>query len=97
MIYSEIMLFSLLTIISGFLGLAYEVIYQRSFSLINGDLYSTYAIIVLTFIAGMSIGNLAGFKLRESLPLLEAIGAGLLLLLEFSCAKAVIRLIYPSR
>lgn len=71
-----IILFSSLAFTSGFIGLAYELIYVRAFGLINGDLYTTYAIIVLTFISGMAMGNLFGFKLRKDLPFLE-IGGGL--------------------
>lgn len=59
---------------SGFIGLSYEVIYQRAFSLINGDLYTTYAVIVLTFIIAMAVGNLSGFFLRRFLFALELLG-----------------------
>ena len=63
-----------LAVISGFVGLAFEVLYQRAFSLISGDLYLTYAVITLTFIAGMAMGNFFGFLLRRFLGVLEFLG-----------------------
>ena len=68
------MAFLFFSLISGLIGLSYEVIYQRAFSLINGDLQTTYAIITLTFMLGMALGNLSGFKFRRLLPVFEIAG-----------------------
>ena len=63
-----------LACLSGCLGLAYELLFERAYSLICGDLYLTYAAIVLTFIFGGSLGNLCGYRLRRALPALEIAG-----------------------
>lgn len=65
-------LFLGLSFLSGLFGLSYEVIYQRIFLSIVGDLFGVYVMVVAAFILGMAIGNLVGFKLRPHLPLIEA-------------------------
>lgn len=81
-------LFLFLSFLSGLCGLSYEVIYQRLFLTIAGDLFGIYVLVVSTFILGMALGNLAGFHLRRFLPLVEilsglfAIGVALYLRFE---------------
>lgn len=79
---------------SGFIGLSYEVIYQRAFSLINGDLYTTYALIVLTFIIAMAVGNLSGFFLRRFLFALELLGGGFTLVFGLWLAEGNLYTLY---
>lgn len=56
-------LFLLFSFLSGMFGLSYEVIYQRIFLTIMGDLFGTYVVVVATFILGMAVGKFVGFSI----------------------------------
>ena len=65
------LVFVIFSFLSGVFGLSYEIIYQRIFLSIAGDLFGTYVIVVGTFILGIAIGNLCGFRLRHHLATME--------------------------
>jgi spermidine synthase len=65
------MMMLLLVLFSGLLNLSAQVLYQKVVSVTLGDLYATFMLVTLTFIAGSAIGNILSTRLRKYLPLLE--------------------------
>lgn len=64
----------ILAFLSGLMSLTAQILYQKIVAMIFGDLYSTFAMISLTFILGTALGGFFGPKLRRWLPHLEILG-----------------------
>ncbi len=62
-----------LSFISGFCGIAYEVLYARLLSTLFGDIFFVGSAILITFLLGISIGSLISKKLINHLFLIEII------------------------
>ena len=69
-------LFITLSLLSGFCGIAYEVLYGRILSDLVGNQFAVNASILLTFLAGIGIGALMANRFKLYLWLIE-LGIGL--------------------
>lgn len=72
-----------LALISGFINLSSQVMYQKVVSMLVGDLYTVFVAVTLAFIIGAAIGSYIGHYFRKSLPLLE-LGIGIYNLILFA-------------
>ncbi|WP_413587370.1 hypothetical protein [Bdellovibrio sp. HCB274] len=61
----------LLVLLSGLLNLSAQILYQKVVSVTLGDLYTTFVLVTLIFIAGSGLGNLFSSRLRKYLPVME--------------------------
>lgn len=68
----KILIFSALTLLSGFCGISYEVLYGRIFGNLIGDQFLVSALILLTFLSGIGFGALLARRLWRYLWAVEA-------------------------
>lgn len=61
----------LIAILSGLINLSAQTVFQKVVSMTAGDLYTTYTIVVLTFIVGSGIGAFYSYLIRPWLHWIE--------------------------
>lgn len=76
----RILAVSSLMLLSGFAGIAYEVLYGRILGNIIGDQFAVSAAVLITFLLGIGIGSVQAHRLWRHLWLIE-LGIGLFALL----------------
>src|SRR5262249_42435167 len=72
----RVIAFSGLLLLSGFCGIAYEILYARILSNFIGDQFAVSASVLLTFLLGIGFGTLFAHRLRPHLWAIEGAVGG---------------------